>query len=144
MSQNLLFSVYAVLPQNIFCRDLRAFVWRKMIEKLCCGEKRTNMRYVYNVPKIPNTFQIQIQIQILIQILVLIQIWWKSASQRINVFLTHALLFTTCHKHQIQQFLFVKRTCYNKCTYKCRKHQMIPLFKKTDKRCGWEGILFSG
>ena len=33
-------SIYAVLPRNIFCRDLRAFVWRKIIEKLCLWRKK--------------------------------------------------------------------------------------------------------
>ena len=39
-------TIYAVLSQNLFCRYLRAFAWRKVEIKNCaCGEKRTNIRY---------------------------------------------------------------------------------------------------
>ena len=42
-------TIYAVLSQNLFCRDLRAFAWRKVETKNCvCGEKRTNLRYAFN------------------------------------------------------------------------------------------------
>ena len=38
--QNLLFAIYAVFfPQNLFCRDLRAFAWRKNEPKLVPMEK---------------------------------------------------------------------------------------------------------
>ena len=41
-----LFTIYAVLSQNLLCRDLRAFAWRKIEPTNCvCGEKMTNMRY---------------------------------------------------------------------------------------------------
>ena len=54
LSQFLLFcreicfiAIFAVLLRKIFCRDLRAFVWRKIKPKNCaCGEKWTNIRYV--------------------------------------------------------------------------------------------------
>ena len=37
---------YAVLSQNLFCRDLRAFVWRKIELKIVLVEKKkTNIRY---------------------------------------------------------------------------------------------------
>ena len=37
---------YAVLSRNLFCRDLRTFVWRKNWTKdWVCGEKMTNIRY---------------------------------------------------------------------------------------------------
>ena len=39
------FTLYSlVVAQNQFCRDLRAFEWRKK-RNYACGEKRTNMRY---------------------------------------------------------------------------------------------------
>ena len=55
LSQFMLFSckicfvtIYAVLSQNLFCRDLCAFAWRKVETKNCvCGEKRTNIMYVH-------------------------------------------------------------------------------------------------
>ena len=39
-------AIYAVLSQNLFGCDLRAFAWRRSWTKnSVCGEKRTNMRY---------------------------------------------------------------------------------------------------
>ena len=40
-------AIYAVLPWNLFRRDLRAFVWRKiyLFRNCACGEKRTSMGY---------------------------------------------------------------------------------------------------
>ena len=39
--------IYAILSR-IFCRDLRTFVWRKIEPKIfVCGEKRTNIMFVY-------------------------------------------------------------------------------------------------
>ena len=38
--------MYAVLSRYLFCRDLRAFAWRKIQPKIAPrGEKMTNMRY---------------------------------------------------------------------------------------------------
>ena len=43
---------YAVLSRNLFCRDLRTFVWRKNWTKdWVCGEKMTNIRYGVRVQK---------------------------------------------------------------------------------------------
>ena len=33
-------SIYAVLSQNLFCRDLRAFAWRKIEPKIIWVEKK--------------------------------------------------------------------------------------------------------
>ena len=33
-------TIYAVLSQNLFCRDLRAFVWRKVEPKIVLVEKK--------------------------------------------------------------------------------------------------------
>ena len=44
---------YAVLSQNLFCRDLRTFVWRKNWTLDCVsGEKMTNIRYAANQPNL--------------------------------------------------------------------------------------------
>ena len=32
--------IYAILPQNLFCRDLRTFVWRKIEPKIAYVEKK--------------------------------------------------------------------------------------------------------
>ena len=43
-------AIYAVLSQNLFCCDLRAFVWRKIGPKIVLVErKKTNIRYVLDV-----------------------------------------------------------------------------------------------
>ena len=34
------FANYAVLSQNLFCRDLRVFVWRKIEPKIVYVEKK--------------------------------------------------------------------------------------------------------
>ena len=39
-------AIYAVLSR-IFCRDLRAFVWRKIVSKIVCVEKK---RQISGVP----------------------------------------------------------------------------------------------
>ena len=31
LSHYLLFAIYAILAQNLFCRDIRAFVWKKIV-----------------------------------------------------------------------------------------------------------------
>ena len=33
-------AIYAVLAQNLFCRDLRAFVWRKTYSEIMHVEKK--------------------------------------------------------------------------------------------------------
>ena len=33
-------AIYAVLAQNLFCRDLRAFVWRKIDSEIVLVEKK--------------------------------------------------------------------------------------------------------
>ena len=39
-------TIYALLSENLFCRDLRTFVWRKIEPKIASVEKKmTNMRY---------------------------------------------------------------------------------------------------
>ena len=44
--QNLLFYNLRCFVANLYCRDLRAFAWRKVETKNCvCGEKRKNVRY---------------------------------------------------------------------------------------------------
>ena len=46
---------YAVLSRNLFCRDLRTFVWRKNWTKdWVCGEKMTNIRYAPKGPRGPH------------------------------------------------------------------------------------------
>ena len=43
------FAIYAVLSQNLFCRDLRAFcVEKNCIQKCAMWRKMTNMMYALN------------------------------------------------------------------------------------------------
>ena len=43
-------AIDAVLSRNLFCCDLRAFVWRKIGPKIVLVErKKTNIRYVLDV-----------------------------------------------------------------------------------------------
>ena len=37
--------IYAVLSRYLFCRDLRAFAWRKIQPRIGPVEKMTNIRY---------------------------------------------------------------------------------------------------
>ena len=47
-------TIYAVLLQNIFCCDLRTFVWRKFNQKLHMWWKMTNMGYGLLLPRVWN------------------------------------------------------------------------------------------
>ena len=38
-------AIYAVLPQNLYCRDTCFCVEKNLLRNCACGEKRTNMRY---------------------------------------------------------------------------------------------------
>ena len=40
-------AIYAVLSRNLFCRNLRAFAYRKIETKIVAVEKRTNIWYEY-------------------------------------------------------------------------------------------------
>ena len=47
-------AIYAVLAQNLFCRDLRTFVWRKIYSEIVLVEKKgqiSGMIMSYSEPK---------------------------------------------------------------------------------------------
>ena len=41
------FAIYTVLSQNLFCRDLRAFAWRKIDQKIVPVEKKGQISCMY-------------------------------------------------------------------------------------------------
>ena len=40
-------AIYAVLAQNLFCRDLRTFVWRKIYSEIVLVEKKGQISGMY-------------------------------------------------------------------------------------------------